>query len=295
MAFLEQPPLPPSALRMVWLARAVSAVGLVIGVYVGALAAAEGELLHAFLILALALAYVLVTWANPHSPLVWLAIGTMVLILVVLDPGVISITVAIAASVFFWMRGRFGRSPSMASLRPVFTDTVTRGAEVYVGELSELGWRHVGGYAFDLARIPITAVVLVHPNLDRYSVITDMVFSIESRFPDSRFLVTLNSGRSGLPPNYLANDITGASPGALADAHQQALDVLATRGVTPMELDEEAIVEEALASEVETAEWSRANPSRGLFNFGGGAGVLDDSSVSAQRVETWLRFEAASQ
>ena len=68
MAFLEQPPMPRSAQRMIWLARAISSVGLVIGVYVGAYWASQGETVLAFLTLAIAVAYVLSTWINPMSP-----------------------------------------------------------------------------------------------------------------------------------------------------------------------------------------------------------------------------------
>lgn len=280
---------------MIWLARAVSSVGLVIGVYVGAYWASQGETILAFLTLAMAVAYVLSTWINPMSPWVWVSLGSLSAVLVLLNPGVISITMAIAVGVLFWMRGRMRIAPSVATLRPVFTDMVMDGAAAYVAELTDAGWNHVGGYAFDSARISVTASVLVHTSLDRYAVITDMVFAIESRFEGNRFLVTLNSDRTGLPPNYLANSVFGASPGALALAHQQALDVLASHGLTPVKLDEEAIVEEALASEVETTEWSMQNPSPGLFNFGAGKGQVDGSSVSEQRIVAWMASDRVEQ
>jgi len=293
--FLEQPPVPQSAQRMVWLARAVSSVGLVIAVYVGLYWSAQGETVLAFLTLAIAVAYLLSTWINPMSPWLWISLGSLSVVLMLLDPGVVTVTMAAAVALLFLMRGRMRIAPSVASLRPVFTDTVMDGAEAYVVELTDMGWSHVGGYAFDSARISVTAAVLVHENLDRHAVITDMIFAIESRFADSRFLVTLNSDRTGLPPNYLANVVSGGSPGALALAHQQALDILATHGMTPLQLDEEAIVEEALASEVETTEWTMQNRSRGLFDFGGGTGQVDTSSVSAQRIVSWMTSDRVGQ
>ncbi len=89
--------------------------------------------------------------------------------------------------------------------------------------------------------------------------------------------------------------MVGASPAELADAHQQALDILATFDVAPLQINEKTIVSEALASEVETIQWSKQNPPGGLFNFGRGVGLLDESPEARGRVETWLAFERVDQ
>jgi hypothetical protein len=280
----------PSAVqRIMWLARAVSAVAFVVGMFLAAQAAAAGNTVGALLFIAISVAYVLATWVSPLSPVPWIAIGGMVAVFVVLDPGVISITLAAAAGVLFWMRGR-KRSSSIdtSTLHPVAPDAVMRGAEQRVDELVAMGWRQAGAYGFESLAARVTASVLVHPNLDRHAQITDMLASIESRFDDGRILITLNSGRASLPPNYLTNDLPGASPAELAGDHQRALDLLVTFGVTPLQVPEHTIVSEAMASEVETIQWSTDHVSGGLFNFGTGAGALDGSPKSTARIEAWL-------
>lgn len=280
---------PSPVQRIMWLARAVSAVAFVAGLFLAAQAAAAGNPVGALLFLAISVAYVLATWVSPLSPVPWIAIGGIVVVFVVIDPGVISVTLAVAAGVLFWMRGR-KRSSSIdtTTLRPVSPESVMPGAEHVVEEFIDLGWRQAGAYAFDSMSGNVTASVLVHPDLDRHVQITDILVSIESRFEGGRILTTLSSGRASLPPNYLANDLLGASPAELADAHQAALDILATQGATALQVPEHTIVSEAMASEVETIEWSKSHPSGGLFNFGAGVGPLDDSQEASARIEAWF-------
>jgi hypothetical protein len=289
MGFRKYPPAPKGARRLIWVARALAAAAFVVGLSMAMLAAREGETVLAMLFVAISVAYVLGTWANPLSPMLWIAIGTIVVVLLILDPGALTITLAIGTAVLFWLRGRKQSTPIDAStLRPVAPEAVMPGAEEYVGRLTDRGWRQAGAYEFDALTSAVIASVLVHPDLDRHAEITDMVFAIESRFEGSLILLTISSGRTRLPPNYLANDVLGASPDELADSHQRALDLLAGFGVTPLEVAEHTIVSEAMASEVETIEWSIRNPSGGLFNFGAGVGELDDSPDSRERIEAWL-------
>lgn len=275
---------------MVWLARAISTVGLAIGVLIAGLWLADGRVGPALLVLAVTAAYALSTWVNPLSPWFWVVAGGISTVLVIVDPGVVSVTLAVALVVLFWMRARL-QAPSVSSLTPIFTNEVMAGAEHHVAELIDLGWEHVGGYTFDSAKAPVTAAVLLHSDADRYAVVTDVVFAIESRFDDARILLTINSGRASLPPAYLSSVVKG-TPGRLAASHQRSLEILSTHAMTPQPLDPEAVVEEALASEVETTEWNAARSNTGLFNFGGGAGEIDDSAVWATRIETWLASQA---
>ena len=287
--------MPRSARRMVWLARAISAVALFIGLITGARAASEGAIVFAFLYLAISVAFVLATWVSPLSPLVWVAIAGMVTVMLVLEPNVVTATLAIAAALLFWLRGRKQSSPvNPASLRAVPSDTVMRGAEAYVGELEDLGWRQSGAYAFDTP-LPVVASLLVHPDMDQYAEVTDSIFGILSRFSDNRVMVTINSGRAGLPPNYLANDLLGASPTELTEAHQRVLEMLTAFGATPLPVDEATLVEEAISSEIETIEWTKQNPSGGLFNFGRGVGSIDASGDARARIEAWLGFKSVEQ
>lgn len=287
------PPLPRAARRTVWLARAISTVGLVIAALIAAIWLSEGNTGQALLVLGVAAAYALVTWLNPLSPIFWVVVGVLSALFVLTDPGIVSITLAVALVVLFWMRGRI-QAPSLSSLTPIFTDEVMAGAERWVGELTDLGWEHVGGYSFESAKVPVTVAVLLHPDADRHAVITDVVFAIESRYDDSRFLLTINSGRAALPPSYLPNIVRG-TPGDLAASHTRAIEILVSHGVTPQQLDPEAVVEEALASEVETTEWNALRGGGGgMFNFGAGPGEIDESAVSAIRIENWLAEPAMS-
>jgi hypothetical protein len=283
------PPTPVAARRLVWLSRALSGLAFVLGLYFGALAMSRDQDVLAMLFLAISAAYVLATWANPASPLIWVAIGGIVTILVILDPNVLTVTLAVAAGALFWLRGRKQITRvNTSTIRPVADDAIMTGAERFVSELAELGWRQAGAYEFDSRSATVTASVLVHPELDRHAEITDMVFAIESRFEDGLILITMSSARAGLPPNYLANIVFGATPAELADAHQNALDLLATFDVAPLRVPEHTIVSEAMASEVETIEWSVRHPTGGLFNFGTGPGPLDDSQRSRLRIKDWL-------
>lgn len=288
----RRPPLPQSAKRIVWLARAASTVALALGIYLAAGLAAAGGTLEAVLVLGIAGAYAISTWVNPLSPWLWVTLGVLAGLFVLIDPGVVSITLAVALVVLFWMRGRL-QVPSVATLTPIFTNEVMPGAAGFVDELAGLGWEHVGGYAFESGHTAVTAAVMLHPDGDRYAAVTDMVYAIESRYDDVRILLTINSGRAALPPAYLTNVVKG-SPTELAASHQRAIELLADHGVMPLPLDPEAIVEEALASEVETLEWNARRAGAGLFNFGGGTGELDDSAVSATRIETWLASQVLS-
>jgi hypothetical protein len=59
----------PSAVqRIMWLARAVSAVAFVVGMFLAAQAAATGNTVGALLFIAISVAYVLATWVSPLSP-----------------------------------------------------------------------------------------------------------------------------------------------------------------------------------------------------------------------------------
>ena len=289
----RRPPLPRSAQRIVWLARAASTAGLAFGVYLAVRLAAHGATAPAMLVLAIAGAYAISTWLNPLSPLMWIALAVLAGLFVISDQGPISITLAVALVVLFWLRSR-PQLPSISSLTPIFTDDVMPRAATLVAELTDQGWERVGGYAFQSGRTPVTAAVLLHPDCDRYAAITDLVYAIESRFDDAKVLLTINSGRASLPPFYLANVVKG-SPTDLAAGHQQAVELLSERGLTPLLLDPEAVVEEALASEVETLEWGARHGRGGLFNFGEGTGELDDSAISATRIETWLAAPAMTE
>ena len=62
-----------------------------------------------------------------------------------------------------------------------------------------------------------------------------------------------------------------------------------------MRLDDEAIVEEALATEVETTEWSREHRSGGLMRLFRSEGAVDESERSIARIDAWLTQAGADQ
>ena len=78
MGLRKYPPLPSRARPLVWTARVFGVVAFAVGIHLAWRAAADGRTVLALLFLAIALAYVLGTWVNPLSPVLWVAIGAVV-------------------------------------------------------------------------------------------------------------------------------------------------------------------------------------------------------------------------
>ena len=172
-----------------------------------------------------------------------------------------------------------------------------------LGEASEnvaaseaIAFERVGAISFDHGSgRPVVGVVLLGPGADRYAVVTDLVVAVQSVF-GHRVLLTQNSGVVPPPPECLANHLHGADVAELAAAHERALAVLRSRGLTPDRLSAERHVDLHVAVERRALDWynGRRGPGRigVLFSSGKGAGPLDEGDASERRIDAWLTAPA---
>jgi hypothetical protein len=118
-----------------------------------------------------------------------------------------------------------------------------------------------------------------------------LVLEVASVFGERR-LATRNSGVVTPPPDVLANDLRGADPTELVEAHDATLTVLRTRGLTPDCLRHESLLELVATAERRDIEWTNSHSWRQAFETftgsGKGAGILDESPRSQQRIDAWL-------
>jgi hypothetical protein len=105
-------------------------------------------------------------------------------------------------------------------------------------------------------------------------------------------LVTRNSASLTLQEAYLANELRGAAPTELAEAHQSALDILAGRGLAPDRIRTELLLDSHL--ELERRGLAQLEGGRlrrtfdAFFDSGLGLGPLDGSPASQRRIDEWL-------
>lgn len=179
-----------------------------------------------------------------------------------------------------------------STLRALEGPAVDPEAAVHVAAFEELGFEQAGAYAFDPVRgKTVVATLLVGPERDEYVVVTDLVLVLTSLF-GARVFLTRNSASASLPPEYLSNDLRGAEPRELADAHRRGLELLAARGLVPEPIDAEQVVKIQLEVERRCSEWallgSGGRAAKALLNSGLGEGELDESPSSVGRIDAWL-------
>jgi hypothetical protein len=165
-----------------------------------------------------------------------------------------------------------------------------------ISAFESFGFERVGALSFEPSRRQmIVATVLIGPRRDRYASTTDIVVTLQSVF-GQRVLTTRNSGLATLPPEVLANDLRGSDAVELCDAHESALAVLRTRGLTPDHLQPEGLLEFHAALERRAIEWMNSRARRQAvetFSRSGlGAGALDEGSSSQRRIDAWLGVTA---
>ena len=130
-----------------------------------------------------------------------------------------------------------------------------------------------------------------------YAVVTDLVLDVISTF-GRRWFSTRNSASAPLPPEYLSNDLRGAEPNELVDAHRRGLEILGARGLTPDPISREQLLETQLSSERRCTEWAlrgpRARAAKALLDSGVGQGELDEGPSSLRRIDAWLAVAGAA-
>lgn len=201
-----------------------------------------------------------------------------------------SIVGLVVVSLTLW-RGRRLPSdlvPDHIGLAPL--NARQRGAEPFLDELHDIGYRQVGALAFPAAGHAITASILVGPLHDRYATVTDAVVCVTSRFGHRR-LVSRNAALTRLPPGSLDNPRRGGSATELDALHQGAIDLLRSN-IRPDRIDPVTVTSQALADERRAVEWVRATPGAIRFRNGQGGGPLVGRRDADDVIQRWLSESA---
>jgi len=274
-----------------------AAIVAVLGVAVAILALSAGRMTLAALVLGVAAIYVVAIWSI-RLRIPWLTALLVAATACALGflAGHVVIGVAIAALLVAWIaRGALVRLDADA-ITTHSGDALDPQSAAHVSAFRSLGFEPVGALSFQRSNgKEIIATVMIGPRGDRYAVATDLVMTVQSVF-GHRFLTTRNSAVGTLPPEVLANDLRGADPSELCEAHESALAVLRARGVAPDTVRPEELLASHMALERRAMEWMNSRARRQAVETftrsGRGEGALDESSSSQRRVDTWLQAAA---
>jgi len=123
---------------------------------------------------------------------------------------------------------RFERRLPRRGAEPAGPNEVMPGARDFVADFEVAGFRRLGGFRWALRGRLVIETVLAPVGRDRYTIVTDRVLELASRFGD-RTLITTNSGRAPVPADVLRQWVRSGTPSELLRAHEGALDRLAER------------------------------------------------------------------
>ena len=239
----------------------------------------------------------LVTWARGFPAREWLTTALLFAGVALVGSPLFALAVLTAALLLqLWLSRRM-RSRLSPGLEVVDGDEVMPGAEQAVAAFESGGFRRTGAYTTEVPRLQgtrrVVVSVLTGPESDRFAIATDRIAEIVSTFGD-RSLLTINSGQAPLPADKLRQVVPRGSPGQLAAAHQQALGLLAERGLQPDRLtDDDAVLGAAFELERSAIAFvTGAAIGRGLVMRMRSDPVLRDDERSSRRVDDWLAADA---
>jgi hypothetical protein len=274
-----------------------AAIVAVLGVAVAILAVSAGRAALAALVLGIAAIYVVAIWSiRLRIPWVTALLVAAAACALGFLAGHVVIGVVFAALLVVWIaRGAVVRLDADA-ITTHSGETLDPLTAANVSAFGSLGFEPVGALSFKQGkRKEIVAMVMIGARRDRYAVATDLVLTVQSVF-GHRFLTTRNSAVGTLPPEVLANDLRGADPAELCDAHESALAVLRARGIEPDTLEPDALLASHMALERRAMEWMNSRARRQAVETftrsGVGKGALDESSSSERRIDMWLQAAA---
>lgn len=204
-----------------------------------------------------------------------------------LDQPVIGLAAGVAFSVYGVVSSR--RLPADLTSDTVVetaADAVGEGAEDFVGQFVQLGYRQVGALTFRTQGHEIVESIMIGPEGDRYAMVTDAILAITSRF-GSRSLVTRNSALSRMAPEMLDNPLQGGSPAELDTCHSEALALLAPH-IRPEVVDAKAVTALAIIDEKRSIDWLRSLRTHLLPGGGAGGGPLASHPSAEQLIDGWL-------
>jgi hypothetical protein len=241
-------------------------------------------------------------WGYPTAafPLrMWLSLGLMAASIAVLFGPVGAVGAVVFLAVLLVGNVATGRR-MMRGLREIEFERLEPDApmskleETAAAEFETEGFRHVGAVRW---RIPVSQKVttdslMLGRHADRFAV-AGQVCEVVSRFGD-RWLTTSSSGLMPEPTEILRQTIVQGRPGALAAAHQSALQLVAARGLEPDRFTEDGEIVDALEA---LHERSISFISSGtvrkllLLETQGKSSrdpVLGDDERSRRRIDAWL-------
>lgn len=267
---------------------------LVLGVAVALLAFALGYVEIGVVVVLIACAYVGAVWSL-RLRMLWVTAMLMSIALVasgyVLGYPLLGALAAVLA--VGWIALQVGRVVvDPTTLRRLESDPTDPGSAMSIAEFEALGFERIGALSVDpIPGKTVIANVMLGPRDDRYAVVTDLVLDVVSTFGE-RWLITRNSATVALHHECLANELRGAAPTELAEAHQSALHVLAAKGLAPDRIRTERLLEAHLELERRSLGQLEGHRLRrtfdAFFDSGLGSGPLDESPASQRRIDAWL-------
>ena len=272
----------------------VTKIVLVLGVGVAVLSFARGFEDMGFVVGLITCAYIGAVW-SARLRMLW--VTAMFLSIALVGSGYVFghllLGVLAAVLVVGWIALKVGRVVvDLTTLRRLESDAVDPGAATSIAEFEALGFERLGALSFDpVPGKTVIANVMLGPRDDRYAVVTELALDVVSTFGERR-LTTRNAASIALQHEFLTNDLRGAAPTELAEAHQTALDVLAARGLTPDRIHTEQLLDAHLELERRSLGQLEGHRLRrtfdAFFDSGLGAGTLDESPDSQRRIDAWL-------
>lgn len=149
----------------------------------------------------------------------------------------------------------FQRLPRQASLERADTEGAPDPAAALVAEqLKTGGFVRAGILRFTLGNVTELWQVLLSPDRTVFVVTTDLFNTVYSRF-GPRLLITSGSGQTAVSPTVLRITVVGQSASEMVQAHRRSLEVLASVGYKPDELDEVTLIDEYVESEIAELAW----------------------------------------
>lgn len=161
-----------------------------------------------------------------------------------------------------------------------------------VAVLEDSGYRLVGGVSYTTRGLSANAVLMSGSARDRVAAVVGSflgpLIAIGSTSADERRLVSRNGSFWQLPAWELCNDLPGADPRRLDEAHSDALGRLQDI-FEPRIWTEDVTIEEMADRLVEYLKLSEAF--RGTYGPMSGFGSLGDDSRSVKRIKQWSLAE----
>lgn len=167
-------------------------------------------------------------------------------------------------------------------------DELLRAARRDVAGLEDVGFAVTGGVRFRTRGFKSRAVLLVGPTGDRTASVAltagSAVFAIGSSSRDGRRLVSRAGSTWETPVWELCNDLPGASPRQLNEAHSEALE-LVRDGFEPVARSQAETIDDRadhLRAYLELVEGERL-----IYMGGSGYGPLTSNRRSSKRIAQW--------